>query len=368
MSSATPSPSPYEPAPAVYPVAPPRGRGCLVALAVLLGVGLAFSLLVNLVLVGGRASAVAQSGHHRTPLREKWVSGEGEPRICLIELSGVIMEEQKSEGLISTSSRLVDRIQRELDEVEKDEKVKAVLFSVDSPGGSVSASDQIWHALKKFKERSKKPLVVWMGGLAASGGYYVSMPADLIVCSPTTITGSIGVIMQTFNFADASQRFGVQNVTIKSGANKDLLNPFLPIREEHVRIIQSMIDDAYDLFVSRVVEGRSAAGLTEMVVRQLADGRIYTASQALKEKLVDRIGYRDDALEEAKKLAKVEGPVTLFHYTGPPGLIEVLVGEPEASAAGAALGRAAHGPDLSIEGILSLGTPRLMFLWSPTAR
>jgi protease-4 len=352
------------PAPTVIPVmAPaPRGRGCLVALVILLAIGLGVSLLANLALVGAKAGAQAEASRPE-PLRQKWVAGSGDARVCLIELSGVIMEEVKSGGLLGATTRPVERIQRELDEAAKDDHVKAVLFSVDSPGGSVSASDGIWHAIKGFKERSKKPVVVWMGGLAASGGYYVSAPADAIFCSPTTITGSIGVIMETFNFSGIEEKFGVQNVTIKAGANKDLLNPFQPIREEHVRVLQGMIDDAYDLFVSRVADGRTAAGLNADAVRQLADGRIYTAKQALELKLVDKIGYRDDAFEDAKKRGGITGDATLFRYTKLPGFLEALAGDAEAAApaAGALAG-------LDLGSILSLGTPRLMYLWTPTAR
>ncbi|HVY62935.1 MAG TPA: signal peptide peptidase SppA [Planctomycetota bacterium] len=363
---------PPPPPPMVVPVMTPeprRSSGCLLALVVLLAVGLGLAVLVILA-QAAKSGGDSLAASHPEPLREKWVAGEGDARVALVELSGVIMDEVPAVGFVGAPTHPVERIERELEEAAKDDAVKGVLFSVDSPGGAVTASDAIWHALRKFKERApKKPLVVWMGSLAASGGYYVSVAADSIWASPTTITGSIGVIMQTFNFADISQKLGVKAVTIKSGANKDLLNAFRPLDEEkeQLEIVQRMVDEAYDLFVKRVADGRASAGLTDGVVRQLADGRIYTAAQAKENKLVDQIGYRDDALEDVKKRAGLKDAVLFRYHERKPGLLEVLGGEaalPVAPPAAASLGPIS----ISVAGILSLQSPRLMYLWSPGAR
>ncbi len=352
--------------PVIVPVQAPSGgrSGCLLVLSVLLALALAVSLLVNLALA---ARGAGMGPKKPEPMTQKWVAGDGDAKVALIELQGVIMDEVQSGGLFGVTTQPIERIRRELEEAEKDETVKAVLFEVDSPGGSVTASDEIWNLFRRFKERSKKPVVVFMGGICASGGYYVSAPADVIYASPTTITGSIGVIMSAVNFRGLLDKFDVKPLTIKAGANKDLLNPTEPIREEHVRIIQDMIDEAYNLFVSRIVAGRAKAGLSEPAIRDLADGRIYTAEQALKLKLVDKIGYRDDAFEEARKLGGVT-QATLFRYSKFPSFLEALAGDAEAAASGELAGRrvGAGGP-LSIETVLSLETPRLMYLWAPFA-
>jgi protease-4 len=355
MSAEATNPAP--PPPPIYYAAPPgtgSRSGCLIAMCVFLALGLGVSMLMNLALLGSRATP--QIGPAKpADLKEKWVDGSGSDKVALIAVEGVIMEEQKSEGMFGATTKLVERVRRELAAAEKDKDVKAVLLEVNSPGGSVSASDEIWHLIKKFKERAKKPVVVWMSGLAASGGYYISAPADVIYCSPTTITGSIGVIMSSFNFSGSMQRFDVQNITIKAGRNKDLLNPFQPIREDHVRIIQDMIDKTYDIFVQRVAEGRAAAGLTEDAVRSLADGRIFLSKEALSLKLVDKEGYREDAFAECRKRAGIQ-EATLFRYADEHGLLDVLTGNTEARGPAA---------PTSLEALLSLETPRPMFLWQP---
>lgn len=350
-----------------YPLAPPPARGpsgCLLALTILLALGLLLSLFLNLTLIGAKSGRGAPgTGPSRPdPLAEKWIEGEGEDKVCLVELEGVIMDEVRSQGVFGATERPVERIKRELEAAAKDDRVKAVLFSVDSPGGAVTTSDEIWHLFMDWRARTKKPVVVWMGGLCASGGYYVSMAADEVWASPTTITGSIGVIMQTFNMAGLLKRFDVESVTIKSGANKDLMNPFKPINPEHLGILGAMVDEMYAKFVGKVVLGRKSAGLSEEVVKKLADGRIYTADQALQAKLVDRVGYREEAFGAAKARAGVK-EATLFRYQKAPGLLEILSGEAQARA-----GRAPLGLDLSLEALLSCETPRPYYLFAPGAR
>lgn len=344
-----------------YGARPPRGNsGCLVAFAVIVTIGLGISVVMNMALLGKGGCTITRTGvHEPAALSQRWVQGSGDTKIALIELSGVISNEVASGGFLGIVQRPVERIRRELDEAAKDESVKGVLFAVDSPGGTITASDEILQLFRRFKERApKKPVIVQMGGLCASGGYYVSSAADEIIAEPTTITGSIGVILQTFNFAQSIEMLKIENVTIKAGANKDLLNPFKPLNEEHLRILQSMIDHAYKQFVSVVAKGRK---LSEDEVRQLADGRIYTADEALRLKLIDKIGYRDDAVEEAKRLTG-GADVTLFRYTRPPSLLDAFSGDletrtPEPQGAAA----------LGVEALRSLATPRICYLWGAAA-
>ena len=343
-------------APGYYPPPPARRSGCLVALVVILMILLGLSVLVNLALMAKSGGGMGPGGTHRSErLAQKYVRGSGDVKVALIELEGVIADEVPAAGIFGIRTKPVERIRRELEEAAEDDSVKAVLFAVNSPGGTITASDDIAHLFRQFQEKTKKKVIVHMGSLAASGGYYVSAGADEILASPTTITGSIGVILQTFNFSEAMDKFfKVQNVTIKSGANKDLLNPFQPINEEHVRILQNMIDQAYDKFVGIVSAGRK---IELADVKKLADGRIYTADEALKLKLIDKIGYLEDALDEAKRLTGATD-VTLFRYTRPPSVLEALAGDvetrvPEPASRVDALAAAAA------------TTPRICYLWSP---
>jgi len=355
MSNAAPDVQPVAPGPYALPPAS-RRSGCLGALLVVVFLLFGVSVLVNVALLRKK---VPKGPRMPEPLAEKWVDGEGPDKLALVELSGVIMDEVRPGGIFGIPTRLLERIRRELDLAAADAAVKAVVFAVDSPGGTVTTSDDILHEFERFRERTKKPVVVHMGAMAASGGYYVSMGADQIVAEPTCITGSIGVILMSFNVSGLLQKLDIQNVTIKSGANKDLLNPFKPVNEEQVRILQGMIDSAYDRFLEVVARGRERAGLKPDELRQLADGRIYTAKEALEAKLIDRIGYRTDAFDVARRLVNLE-KATVVRYCKPPSFLEALTGDPELSALRARL-------PLSLETLAGLETPRLLYLWSPAA-
>jgi protease-4 len=299
------------------------------------------------------AAAGGGAGGAKRKLIEETVEGEGDDKVLLVELEGVIASGQGG-GLFAVPSDPVESIKRQLEQAEKDEQVKAVLLLIDSPGGAVTPSDEIHHEVTGFRSRSHKPVVVLMGSVCASGGVYVAVAADKIVCQPTTITGSIGVILSSLNFHDLLTKYGVQDVTIASGPNKALLNPTSPVRDEHRAILQNMIDDAYARFVKLVAEGR---GLDEETVRGFADGRIYTPPEALRLKLVDQIGYREDALALARSLGSCPQS-RLVQYRRQPTLADVLSGN-------------ARGP-LSLAERLDpaalideLRAPRLLALWRP---
>ncbi|MDO8429819.1 MAG: signal peptide peptidase SppA [bacterium] len=221
-----------------------------------------------------------------------------ENKIMVIQVNGVISEDDNGRG-----ENMVDGLTEMLNSAKEDPSVKAVVLEVQSPGGTVNASDLIYHEMVKFK-KSKKPVVAYFNGIAASGGYYISMTADKIVASPETWTGSIGVIAQVPNFSGLLDKVGVKFTTIKSGAHKDMLSPFKPVDEEDNKVMQELVDSSYDGFVEKVVKGRK---LDDATVRKLADGRIYNIKQAVDNKLVDKVGYlKEEAFEEAMKLAKVK--------------------------------------------------------------
>ena len=201
----------------------------------------------------------------------------------------------KIEGIIKSS----DTYLRLLNKLEKDEDVKAIVLRVDSPGGVVGACQEIHDKVKEISQ--KKPVVVSMGSIAASGGLYISVPATKIVANPGTITGSIGVILQSYNVKQLADKIGIKVITVKSGKFKDLLNPFREPDEKTLQILQALIDDSYNQFVEAVAEGRK---LPVEKVKKFADGRIFTGRQAKELGLVDELGNFDRAVEVARELSK----------------------------------------------------------------
>ena len=216
-------------------------------------------------------------------------------RIGIVEAKGTIGDAAPA-GVDS------DKVVKLLKKYEKDDDVKAIVLRVDSPGGAVAPSQEIHDAIKRIKARKK--VVVSMGGLAASGGYYISTPADRIFAEPGTLTGSIGVIFMHFNVRGLLEWAKVEETTLKSGKYKDTLSPFRPIHETDREEIQSISDDVYAQFVQAVAQGR---GLPEARVREIAEGRIYTGKRAKELKLVDELGGLDDAIAAAWGLAGQSG-------------------------------------------------------------
>jgi protease-4 len=245
------------------------------------------------------------------PLRETTLEGQGADKILVVDLSGVLAEEP----ILTLESRpavpLLARVREELQKATEDDRVRAVVVRINSPGGTVTASDVLYHEVLRFKARRRVPVVASILDVGASGGYYVALAADRIVAHPTTVTGSIGVLMLTVNSGGLLEKLGVSATYIKSGEHKDMGSPLRSLTSEERRIFQGVIDRLYAQFVQRVVEGR---GLPEPQVRALADGRIFTAPEALAHRLVDRIGYLDDALEMAREAAGLaEARVVAYH-------------------------------------------------------
>ncbi|MEE9371369.1 MAG: signal peptide peptidase SppA, partial [Sedimentisphaerales bacterium] len=197
-------------------------------------------------------------------------------------------------------------VYRQIKSARQDKRVKGLILRVNSPGGTISGSDQICNEILKYREKEEKPVVAFMQGVAASGGYYVSVPCDKIVAEPTAITGSVGVIAGIFVLQELlEEKLGIQPAIVKSGEKKDWPSPFRPFTEEQRKYIEDkLITPAYERFVQIVADGREALTLAD--VKRLADGSIYGAQEALDEKLIDKIGYLDEAIEEVKSLAGIE--------------------------------------------------------------
>lgn len=237
------------------------------------------------------------------PLEEMTVSGTGDSKILMIDISGILVDAPvESPFSLQQSIGLVDRVKEELVKAEGDDQIRAVILRIDSPGGTVTTSDVLYHEIMEFKKKKKVAVVAAMMDIAASGGYYVASAADRIVAHPTTITGSIGVIALRLNLEGLMGKVGVETETFKSGEKKDIGSPFRKLTDEERAIFQGIIDDFYGKFVAVVREGRKG----QEISKDLLDGRILTASQALDGHLVDQIGYLDDAVGAARKLAGLD--------------------------------------------------------------
>jgi protease IV len=238
-------------------------------------------------------------------LEEETVEGKGKAKILLMDVSGVLSDESAGPLLGSAPPRvpIVARVREELQKAEDDDNVKALIVRINSPGGTITASDLIYHEIDAFKTRRKIPVVAVTMDVAASGGYYAALAADTIFALPTTVTGSIGVIMLTVNAQGLMEKIGVAPLAIKSGEMKDAGSPFRPLTPQERAVFQTVIDDMYGRFVTLIARSRK---ISDDRVRAFADGRIYTAEQAKALGLIDEIGYMDAVVAAARKAAGVE--------------------------------------------------------------
>lgn len=248
------------------------------------------------------------------PLRESVVDGTSGPKIVLVEISGVISDEAERAGFIGQKPSLVAETKSVLDLAADDDEVAAVLLRIDSPGGSVSASDTIYHEILTWKQAKKKPVVAFFSGLSTSGAYYLAMAADRVVAHPASVTGSIGVIMPGISIEGLMTKYGVADQTLTSGPYKDAGSMLRDMRPEERKQLLSVIDDLYARFTDVVAAGRPA--LDKQKIRTLADGRIYSAPQALAAGLVDQIGYLDDAVAEVRKRAGISESQVVVYTRG----------------------------------------------------
>jgi len=202
----------------------------------------------------------------------------------------------------------------ELKTFAEDPTVRAIVMRIDSPGGGVAPSQEIYNAVKRVRKENNKTVVASMGTVAASGGYYIAVATDRILANPGTLTGSIGVIMQMANFQELLEKIGVKNIVIKTGKFKDIGSPFRPMQEEDRRLLQSVMNDVHRQFIDAVADGRS---LDSSEVEQLADGRVFTGKQAKSILLVDDIGDLQDAIHLAGELGGIKGEPRVIETTKP---------------------------------------------------
>lgn len=275
-------------------------------------------------------------------------------KIAVLSINGVIQDTGDAESFFESPLYNHKAFMEQLDYVKESDDVKAIILQVNSPGGGVVESAQIHDKIKEIQKETKKPIYVSMGSMAASGGYYVSAPADKIFASPETLTGSLGVIMQGVNYAGLAEKYGVEFTTIKSGPYKDIMSPSRPMTEEERKILQSMIDNSYEGFVKVISEGRD---MSVDRVKEIADGRIYDGRQAKQLDLIDGFGYLEDVIENVRKDQKL-GDATVVKYT-------------ESMGFGSFFSMGAQkimGEDAEMAGLMKLlsqpNSPRLMYLYA----
>ena len=316
-------------------------------------------LLVLLTLLTAGCSVISLDLSPRIrPLEEETVEGSGDSKILLMDFSGFLSDESTSSLLNLTAPParvpLLVRVREELKKATDDPKVKALVLRINTPGGTVTASDVIFREIELFKRAKKIPIVAVMMDVAASGGYYVALGADVIVAHPTTVTGSIGVVMLSFNAEGLMQKIGVSANTVKSAERKDMGSPFRPMTPEERAIFQSVIDDLYRQFLLKVMERRK---LPEAAARTLGDGRVYTADQALQHRLIDRVGYMPDAIEIARQEAGID-KARVIVYHRPRQYRATYFAEAQPLDGGGLLSSGALGA-------LTGPGPKFLYLWMP---
>ena len=302
-------------------------RGCMIGCLISVGLfAVALFLFILLMAFAFRGctkmteETFDEAVNERAPQDEKpftkvWISGKGgddAAHVLKIRIRGVISSDSERSIFNSKEDASAPSARRKIRAATNDKTIRGLYLDIDSPGGGVTMSDELHNAILLFRKSDDNRFVfVHMGDLCCSGGYYAAAPANWIMARPTTLTGSIGVLMNTINASELAHKIGLEGVTIASGENKDMLNPLKPVNPEHIKILEEPVQQLHDRFVGIVAENRK---LPVETVRKLADGRIFSAPDALKNKLVDGIGHEKEAMERIKKLAGTD--VRIYEYRG----------------------------------------------------
>lgn len=349
-----PPPGAYGPPPMYMmpPPPPPRqGGGFVRAIFVTLASTIfGASLLLNLYLLAmvGLTNSNADPNELRTSSKTL-VAGDSSQRISIVRFDGTI-----DEGAKRSFNLLIDH-------VERDANTKALVIEVDSPGGGVTASDEIYDRLMKFKSSRKIPIVISMGSLAASGGYYISMAGDEVIAQETTITGSIGVLMPRIDLSGFGEKYGIKDGSvIADGATfKNAGSMTKPLTKDEEAYFKSILNDAFDTFKDRIAKGRPK--LTPQQIEAAANGKIFTGKQALAMGLVDKLGYLDDAINAAASRAGLSKPQAV-RVERELGLLEQLAGNRAESQGKAAAAITVNGVSVSSSLLDRYASPRPLYM------
>lgn len=318
---------------------------------------LPLALLAALVLLlSGCAVNVQTFRDYDDPLEEYVLSGEAEAKVLVVPVHGVIDTDPDS-GLAARRASVVQDVVAMLRKAEEDENVRALVLKIDSPGGTVVASDILYSEIMRWRERTGVPAVSLMMTVAASGGYMAALAGDVVVAHPSTVTGSIGTVMIRPNVAGLMGKIGVAAEVTKSGAMKDIGSPFREPTGEERAVFQAIIDDMNGRFLA-LVAGRR--GLDREALEDVADARVFTAAQAERRGLVDRVGYVPDALAEARALAGLPEDARVVVYRRTAFEDDTLYNPATAQSPGA-------GPaiDLGLSRLLAVPRSGFYHLWAP---
>jgi len=289
------------------------------------------------------------------PLTERVVSGEGKAKILLVDISRVISSESE-EGAFGLRRRasVVARLEEELNQAAEDDSIRALVVRINSPGGTVTASDIVYRQIMTFKSERHVPVVAQMMDMATSGGYYVALAADEIIAYPTTVTGSIGVVFHGVSLEGLFEKIGVRDQTVKTGDLKDIGSPLRDMTAEERALLKGILGEMKSRFLTLVRERRP--GLTAEAEALISDGRILSAEQAKNLGLVDRVGPLEESIEVAKRRAEVtEARVVMYRRPGEP-------------AEGIYAGGKNSPPTTSLINLDAgplLRTPQFLYLWVP---
>lgn len=268
------------------------------------------SLVLAMFMLSGCAVNIQTFRDSSEPLHEYVLEGDGEGKVLIVSVRGVIATSPRS-GMLSSSPGAVQHVAEQLAKARKDPAIKALIIQVDSPGGGVVASEILYDELKRFKTEQEVPAVTLMMNVAASGGYMASVAGDVLVAHPSTVTGSVGTIFISPDVSELMDKVGIRANVVKSGRNKDIGSPFRPGTQKDAELFQAMIDDMNGRFLQLVQTRRNLSGAAMEVV---SDARVFTAEQAVDVGLIDRIGFFPDAVNEAKRLAGLDESAQVVVY------------------------------------------------------
>ncbi len=279
-----------------------------------------------------------------------WFLGD---KVLIVDIEGTLVNSRS--GLFGSRENPVSAFIEKIDRAQADANVKAIILRINSPGGGVTASDIMYHRLAQLKSEREIPIVAIIQDIGASGGYYIACGADRIIAHPTSVTGSIGVMIQAISFAGTMDLIGIDAQALTSGPHKSMANPLEPLDPADMRILQGIVDEYYERFLSVVADGRP--GLNAEKIRSLADGRVYTGSQAVEAGLVDSLGYMDDAVTAAMELAGIQR-AKLVIYHRPMGY------KPHAYASASGQGVQMNLLNINVPDLNILTQPQFLYLWT----
>lgn len=325
-------------------------RGTVAARAV--GMLLAATVASGCIIVHGEVNPFSRRPE---PLEERTIEGRGDKKILLVDFSGVITSEERHGPFgIGREESTVSRVEAELDQAARDEDVAAVVLRINSPGGTVTASDIIYDRVMRFKADTGRPVLVQMLDVAASGGYYVALAGDELIASPTTVTGSIGVLFTSISLEGLFDKIGILNQSVRSGSMKDIGSPLRNMTPAERQVMEALIGDMQQRFVGLVLERRP--NLTGEMKAEMVDGRVFSAQQALVGGLVDDVGYLDGTIARAKQRAGV-AEARVVTYRRPEEYSDSIYARAEPGPAQVNLFNVTLDPLPS--------TPSFLYLWAP---